>query len=268
MMTTMLEVLTSKQGIRQVGKRKRHKIALEQAENLACFLCERCTFLFYSSKGAKGPLTSKEMSMNINNQRLGGLIQHATTRALLCSLTLVGLQPALSGSAYAQAVQPPIAYGQTVERALGGPGDDVLPDGRPIDRYRLVTQVPGQSYVIRAASLQIPVASQIAFIDTANQRAVPLQQAQVFLPGQQVLYAGRLPQPGIHIISVFSRDPQQPIGTYTLSLTCLDDDDADDDLDDLDDRDDCPGLGDDDRGRDDNGGDDDNGGGDDDGSNG
>ena len=223
--------------------------------------------------------------MSINNQGFGGLMQHSVRKILLCVLTLFGVQWALSESVYAQAVQLPITYGQTIQGALGSPGDDVLPDGRPIDRYRLVTQAPGQTYAITAASLQIPVVSSVSFIDTANQQIVPLQQAQVFLPGQQVLYAGRLPQPGTYIINVFSPDTQRPLGGYTLSLSCLDDNGGDDNGidDDLDDQGDCPGgaannltppsptpgLGDDrgfdDNGGDDNGGDDDNGGGDDNG---
>ena len=113
-------------------------------------------------------------------------MQQTARRALLCALALVGIHSALSGSVYAQAVQPPITYGQTIQGALGSPGDDVLSDGRPIDRNRLMTRVPQQAYVIRAASLQIPVVSTISFIDTAGQRTVPLQQAQVFSSGQHV----------------------------------------------------------------------------------
>jgi len=170
--------------------------------------------------------------MNISYQRLRYLILRPAGRALLYGLTLLGLQWALPDFASAQAVQPPIAYGQTVQGVLGSPGDTVLPDGRPIDRYRLVTQVPGQTYAVSAASLQIPVVSSISFIDTARQQAVPLQQAQVFFARQRVLYAGRLARPGTYLISIFSLDPQRPIGSYTLSLTCLDDSSADGSLDD------------------------------------
>jgi hypothetical protein len=180
------------------------------------------------------------MATSINIQRLHWLKQHTPTSALLYTLALLGVQPGLSGSVYAQAVQPPIAYGQTVQGALGSPGDAVLPDGRPIDRYRLVTQTPGQTYVIRAVSLQFPVASSISFSDTANQRTVLLQEAQVSAPGQQVLYGGSLPQPGTYIIAVFSPNAQRSLGGYTLSLRCLDDDGTDDDQDDLDDDDSCP----------------------------
>jgi hypothetical protein len=159
-------------------------------------------------------------------------MQHAARKTLLCALALVGIHSALSGSVYAQAVQPPIAYGQTIQGSLGSPGDDVLSDGRPIDRYRLVTQAPGQIYVVSAASRQIPVVSSISFIDTARQQAVPLQQAQVFFARQRVLYAGRLAQPGTYLIKIFPLDPQRPIGSYTLSLTCLDDSSVDGSLDD------------------------------------
>ena len=178
--------------------------------------------------------------MNINIQGLHCSIRHTPLAALLYMLVLLGVQPALSGSVHAQAVQPPITYGQTVQGALGSPGDAVLPDGRPIDRYRLVTQAPGQTYVIRAASLQFPVASSIAVSNPATQRTVLLQYAQVSLPGQQVLYGGRLPRPGTYIITVFSPETQRSLGGYTLSLRCLDDDGTDDDLDDLDDDDSCP----------------------------
>lgn len=134
--------------------------------------------------GAIVPLTSGEIAMSINNQKLSYLMQQTASRALLYALMLVGIHSALPGSVYAQAVQPLIAYGQTVQGVLGSPGDDVLPDGRPSDRARLVTRGP-EPYVIRAAFPQIPVVSSISFRDTANQQTVPLQQAQVFASGQQ-----------------------------------------------------------------------------------
>ncbi len=164
--------------------------------------------------------------MNISHQRLRCFLQQPARRVLLYGLTLVGFQWVLPEFAFAQAVQPPIAYGQTVQGVLGSPGDAVLPDGRPIDRYRLVTQAPEQTYAVTAASLQIPVVSSISFVDTAHQQIVRLQQAQVFFPGRRVLYAGRLAQPGTYFINIFSLDPQRPIGSYTLSLTCLDDSSA------------------------------------------
>lgn len=178
--------------------------------------------------------------MSISIRGLHWLTQHTPTSALLYALASLGVQPALFGSVYAQAVQPPITYGQTVQGALGSPGDAVLPDGRPIDRYRLVTQIPGQTYALRAVSLQFPVASSISISNPATQRTILLQYAQVSAPGQQVLYGGRLPQPGTYIITVFSPNAQRSLGAYTLSLRCLDDDDTDDDLDDLDVDDSCP----------------------------
>jgi hypothetical protein len=81
------------------------------------------------------------------------------------------------------------------------------------------------------------VACSFAFFNTATQRTVLLQQAQVAAPGQQVLYGGTAPQPGTYIISVFSPNAQRPLGGYTLSLDAAD---PDDDLDDLDDDDSCP----------------------------
>ena len=155
--------------------------------------------------------------MIINTQKPRYLMQQTARRALLCALALVGIHSALSGSVYAQAARPPIAYGQTIQGSLGSPGDDVLSDGRPIDRNRLMTRVPQQAYVIRATSLQIPLVSTISFINTAGQQ-VSQQQAQVFFSGQQVLYAGTLPQPGTYIINVYALDNQRPVGGYTLSL--------------------------------------------------
>lgn len=164
--------------------------------------------------------------MNISHQRLCRLIPQPAGRALPYGLAVLCLLWGLTESAHAQAVHPPITYGQTVQGMLGSPGDEVRPDGRPIDRYRLVTQAPGQTYVVTATSLQIPVVSSVSFIDTAGQQIVPLQQAQVFLAGQRVLYAGRLARAGTYLINIFSFDPQRPIGSYTLSLTCLDDSSA------------------------------------------
>jgi hypothetical protein len=235
-------------------------------------------------KGAQSAINfigREEMPMRINHQGIHWLKQHPPTSALLYTLALLGVQPALSGAAYAQAVIPPIAYGRTVQGVLGSPGDAVLPDGRPIDRFRLVNRAPRQTYIIRAISRQFPVACSFSFVNTANQRTVLLQQAQVSAPGQQVLYGGTAPQPGTYVISVFSLNAQRPLGGYTLSLGCLDADDPDDDLDDLDVDDSCPAgvnnngtpptptpgvdnsgpgsVGDDDQGGDDNGGGDDDG---------
>jgi hypothetical protein len=227
------------------AKRKHHKTALEQAKDPS--------LLFYASSDLFYWIHGSESSINLrgncheHQQRLHCLMQHAARKTLLCALALVGIHSALSGSVYAQAVQPPIAYGQTIQGSLGSPGDDVLSDGRPIDRYRLVTQAPEQTYVIRATSLQIPLVSSISFINTAGQQ-VPLQQAQVFFSGQQVLYAGTLPQPGIYIINVYALDTQRPVGGYTLSLRGGDDNGVGD-IDLGDDN----GVGDDDLG-DDNGG--------------
>jgi hypothetical protein len=68
--------------------------------------------------------------MSINKQKLSYLMQQAARRALLYALALVAIHSDLPGFVYAQAVQPPIAYDQTVRGALGSPGEDVLPDGR------------------------------------------------------------------------------------------------------------------------------------------
>jgi hypothetical protein len=87
-----------------------------------------------------------------------------------------------------------------------------------------------------------------------NRRPFPPQRPQVFTGAQQLLYAGRLPQPGQLIISIYSADPQQPNGSYVLSLGCIDDsadgvgDDSDGLGNDIDDDDNCvadvPGNGD------------------------
>lgn len=152
-----------------------------------------------------------------------------------CAATAILL--AAADVANGQALPPaPLVNGQTVQGNLGDANDTVLPDGRPVDRYVITARVPNQAYAIEALSPVIPVTSTVSYLDPA-QGLVGLQRANVFAAGQKVLYAGALPQPGQYTVNIYATDPQQPLGTYTLSL-CRDNDDDDDD-DDLDDLDDC-----------------------------
>lgn len=162
-------------------------------------------------------------------------------RAVSTGLALLAAQGVLSAAAFAQAASI-ITYGQVVQGALGDATDAMLQDGRPIDRYRLTTQVPNQAYAVFAASPEIPIASTVLYFDPSAGAYVPLQRANTFGAGQRTLYAGSLPQPGTYLIDIYPQDLQQPVGSYTLSL-CGDDDDDDDadDLGDLDDLDDCFG---------------------------
>lgn len=193
-------------------------------------------------------------------------------KAVSSGLVVLAAQGVLAGAAFGQTAPTPIAYGQTVQGSLGDGTDAVLPDGRPIDQYRLTTPLAGQTYAIRAASVEIPIASTIRYLNPATQQFAPLQRSFTFAGGQQLLYAGDLAQPGTYAIDVFPVDTQRPVGSYTLSLACLGDDLDDDGLDDDgsddgldDDLDDCavqagapggppaspPGAGGDDNGDDD-----------------
>lgn len=169
--------------------------------------------------------------MKLANNTFHSIMRADIGKTLSARLALLTVQGALSGAACGQTV-PTITKGQTVQGTLGGGTDAVLPDGRPIDQYRLTTQVPGQTYAIRAISPQVPLISSVSFFNPTLRRFVPLQRATVFAAGQQVLYAGALAQPGNYTIDVFPLTAQQPVGSYTLSLSCLGDDLDDDGVDD------------------------------------
>lgn len=167
--------------------------------------------------------------MKLRNQSFGCRVRGKTLASSVAVLATCG---ALSGVAFGQTAPTAITYGQAVQGALGDATDTVLQDGRPIDRYVLITQAAGQPYAIRARSPEIAIASTVLYFDSALGQYVPLQRATTFVAGQQVLYAGVLEQPGRYLIDVFPQDLQAPVGSYTLNLTCLGDDLDDDGVDD------------------------------------
>lgn len=168
---------------------------------------------------------------------LACLIRRPSRRGLVGGLALVGIQWGISGFAYAQTAIP-IAYGQIIQGTLGDTADASLPDGRPSDTFRFVTQAPNQEYAIRAVSTQIPIV--LTLLSSGPQGSTPLVRARSFAPGQIVLFAGTLSQPGTYLIDIFSQGLQRPDGTYTLSLTCLYERDVGSSLDE---NDDCaPGI--------------------------
>jgi hypothetical protein len=108
---------------------------------------------------------------------------------------LLVAQGVLSGAAFAQAAGT-ITYEQVGQGTLGGPTDAILQDGRPIDRYRLTTQVPNQGYTIFATSPQIPIASTVMYLDPTAGQYVALHRANTFDAGQRALYGGHFAASG------------------------------------------------------------------------
>ena len=110
----------------------------------------------------------------------------------------------------------PIAFGQTVQGTLTST-DPVIPAGTPIDRYFFAVTAPGP-FFIKASSPAVPLLS-VLYRVAPDGELIGLQDASVFTPGQALGYFGVLAQPGRYVIEVLSTNPQQPTGSYTLSLT-------------------------------------------------
>jgi hypothetical protein len=107
----------------------------------------------------------------------------------------------------------PITFGQTIAGTLTS-NDNVLPGaGTFFDAYSVVTRAPNQSYIITATSPNVALFSDLRGTPPFGQSAFTL------MPGQQVQYSGTLPLPGRYLIRVSSSNVQQPVGSYTLSLT-------------------------------------------------
>lgn len=108
----------------------------------------------------------------------------------------------------------PITFGQTIAGTLTS--TDNIVAGRPaFDTYSVVTQAPNQSYVITAISPNIPLFSDLK----TGTPSLFGQAAFTTGPGQQVQYSGTLRPAGRYLITVSSSNLQQPVGSYTLSLT-------------------------------------------------
>lgn len=163
----------------------------------------------------------------MNISREPRFTRRSTGQAIVSGLAVVAVQGIFSlaglgvpDRAAAQVAIAPITFGQNVSGALTST-DSLSSDGRPRDRYRLVTQAPNTRYVITVRSPAVPLVSEISFVNVnlLGDPASGLQTASNFAPGQQIQYSGTLAQPGQYLILVRSGDVQRPVGSYTLSLT-------------------------------------------------
>lgn len=137
------------------------------------------------------------------------------------TLSLAGLGVPDQVAAQATSVPPrPITFGQNVAGTLAAT-DPVTGDGRPRDRYRLVTRAPNQRYVITVRSPAVPLRSDLAFVavNLAGDPAIAQQEARTLFRNQQIQYSGTLASAGQYLISVRSNDVQRPVGAYTIRLT-------------------------------------------------
>gem|GEM_PF-5007606 len=100
--------------------------------------------------------------------------------------------------------------------------DELLPDGTPFDRYRFLTERPGQPYIV-SLQADFSVAVNIFFID-------PEQSEPVFVQGgfadplsteipAHIQLSGILSMPGDYRIVVFP-DPPEGRGSYELGFRC------------------------------------------------
>ena len=111
---------------------------------------------------------------------------------------------------------PPIVFGQPVQGTLTST-DKVFEDGSPFDTYTFTVPAPGP-FFIKANSPDIPLYSALYFVDPVK-GFVGLQDSSTFRRGQALGYFGVLNQAGRYAIDLGAFSPQQPTGSYTLSLT-------------------------------------------------
>lgn len=147
-------------------------------------------------------------------------VQHPFSRVVCLGLLVLGVHLAASEIAHGAepGSKPTIAFGQTLQGALGDANDLRFNDGKPVDDYRVVVEKAKQPYVITASSAQFPVISKVFFVD-AQQQTVQLQGAWVLDPKQQVQYSGVFDQPGEYIVQIHSFAAEMQQGSYSLSLT-------------------------------------------------